>query len=249
MSMEPKWLSNHLPYTISKYAMSMSVIGMSSKLHKHGIAVNALWPRIVIFTASTKMLFSDGFAARCRQPKIMSDAAHAILTLPSKNSENTGNFFLDESVLRANGVTNFDAYSCKPGGKLAIDLFLEEKPDQSTNSKPPATGSVNDVFKTLTAMMTPDLISEVNGSFSFDLTGSEPGLWFIDFKTPSGGLGKLSSKEEASKMDTHVTMDSADFVQLLMGSASPKDLLSAGKILVEGDVMSALRFVKRLPKK
>lgn len=57
------------------------------------------------------------------------------------------------------------------GGKLAIDLFLEEKPDQSTNSKPPATGSVNDVFKTLTAMMTPDLISEVNGSFSFDLTG------------------------------------------------------------------------------
>ena len=53
----------------------------------------------------------------------MGDAAHAILTSDSR--ANTGNFYLDESVLRLAGVTNFDKYAISPGTPLFTDLYVD----------------------------------------------------------------------------------------------------------------------------
>ena len=103
--------------------MSMCVLGMAREFRNQGIAVNALWPRTVIATAAINMLGDAVNTNNCRSVEIMADAAHAILC---RNSGNTsGNFFLDEDVLRANGVRNFDNYAVKPGQPLMKDLFLD----------------------------------------------------------------------------------------------------------------------------
>jgi len=123
INLKPKWFENFTAYTISKYAMSMNVIGMSSEYKKYNIAVNALWPKTVINTAAISML--EGFVTpeQCRKPEIVSDAAYVILSKSSK--ECTGNFFIDEYVLKEEGVKDFDKYAVKKGSKLSEDLYLD----------------------------------------------------------------------------------------------------------------------------
>jgi len=122
LNMDPRWFQNHLAYTMSKYGMSMTVLGMSAELADAGIAVNALWPKTVIATAALAMLGGLIKPDNCRTPQIMADAAHAVLTRPSR--ECTGNFFVDEEVLAEEGVTDFSGYAVKPGAPLLGDLFL-----------------------------------------------------------------------------------------------------------------------------
>jgi citronellol/citronellal dehydrogenase len=123
LNMDPKWFAPHVAYTMAKYGMSLCVLGMAEEFRSEGIGVNALWPRTVIATAALAMI--PGAREQLdltRQPAIMADAAHAILTRDARAT--TGNFFLDDEVLRAAGVTDFDRYAVKPGMPLLPDLFL-----------------------------------------------------------------------------------------------------------------------------
>jgi citronellol/citronellal dehydrogenase len=110
-------------YTMAKYGMSMCVLGMAEELREDGIAVNALWPRTAIATSAIKMLGGDEMMAASRKPEIMADAAYAILTRNSR--ECTGNFFLDEEVLRQEGITDLTPYAIDPNAVLAPDFFLD----------------------------------------------------------------------------------------------------------------------------
>ncbi len=121
--LKPKWFKNHVAYTISKYGMSLCVLGMAEEFKDRGIAVNALWPRTVIATAALAMLGGVIKPERCRTPEIVADAAHAILVRDSRSG--TGNFYIDEDVLRAEGATDFEKYAVEPGQPLLPDLFLE----------------------------------------------------------------------------------------------------------------------------
>jgi citronellol/citronellal dehydrogenase len=122
LNMNPRWFAPHVAYSIAKYGMSLCVLGMAEEFRSAGIAVNALWPRTVIATAALQMI--PGVDARKgRTPRIMADAAHAILTRESRKA--TGNFYIDEEVLRAEGVTDFDVYAVEPGQPLLPDLFLD----------------------------------------------------------------------------------------------------------------------------
>lgn len=122
LNMNPKWFGMHVAYTISKYGMSMCVLGMAQEFKRDGIAVNALWPRTVILTAALNQI-PGVEKKRCRRPEIMADAAHAIFTSDAR--KNTGAFHIDEDVLRRAGVTDFDQYAVSPGEALLSDLFLD----------------------------------------------------------------------------------------------------------------------------
>jgi citronellol/citronellal dehydrogenase len=123
LNLDPKWFAPHVAYTMAKYGMSLCVLGMAEEFRSDGIGVNALWPRTVIATAALAMIpGAREQLDRTRQPTIMADAAHAILTRDARAT--TGNFFLDDEVLRASGVTDFDRYAVKPGMPLLPDLFL-----------------------------------------------------------------------------------------------------------------------------
>jgi citronellol/citronellal dehydrogenase len=124
LNLNPRWFGPHVVYTIAKYGMSMCVLGMAEEFRGDRIAVNALWPRTTIATAALQIIPGARPEAG-RTPEIMADAAHRILTRDSGSL--TGRFLLDEDVLREAGVVDFDRYAVKPGEKLRIDLFLDER--------------------------------------------------------------------------------------------------------------------------
>ncbi|MGE5517224.1 MAG: SDR family oxidoreductase [Bacteroidota bacterium] len=122
-SLDPKWFAGHVAYTISKMGMSLCVLGWAGEFKDAGIAANALWPRTVIDTAALAMLGGAIKPGHCRTPDIVADAAHAILTRPSRAC--TGNFFIDEQVLAEEGIADLGRYAVEPGGKLLTDLFVD----------------------------------------------------------------------------------------------------------------------------
>ena len=122
LAMEPKWFKDHLAYTMSKYGMSMCTLGMSEEFRQKCIAVNSLWPKTLIATAAVEVNFPKNFYEASRKPSIVADAAYAIIT--SNSRELTGNFFIDEDLLRQRGVTEFDDYALCPGKQLMTDLYL-----------------------------------------------------------------------------------------------------------------------------
>ncbi|GHB53161.1 SDR family oxidoreductase [Persicitalea jodogahamensis] len=126
LNMETRWFAPHVAYTMAKFGMSMCVLGMAGEFKKQGVAFNALWPRTTIATAAVQnLLGGDGLMRRSRTPEIMADAAFHILSRDSR--ECTGNFFVDEEVLKAEGVTDFAKYrvdSNLSDEELMPDFFL-----------------------------------------------------------------------------------------------------------------------------
>ena len=124
LNLDPRWFAPHVAYTMSKYGMSLCVLGMAEEFRADGIAVNALWPRTAIDTAAMALLGGPAVATRCRKPEIVADAAHAILSRDARQC--TGNFFIDEEVLRHAGITDFAAYREKGVGDndLVLDFFV-----------------------------------------------------------------------------------------------------------------------------
>ena len=126
LDMSAKWFGPHIAYTMAKYGMSMCTLGMAEEFSKQKIAVNSLWPLTAIDTAAVRnLLGGDAMAKMSRKREIMADAALAILTRDSAGC--SGNFFIDELVLRDAGVTDFDVYAHDPDSPLAADFFVPDE--------------------------------------------------------------------------------------------------------------------------
>ncbi|MDQ0822044.1 citronellol/citronellal dehydrogenase [Arthrobacter sp. V4I6] len=129
LNLDPKWAGLHLAYTMAKYGMSLTTLGLAEELKGDGISVNSLWPCTLIDTAAIRnMPGGEKIVRGARGPQIMADAAHAVLTgghaKPDSGSR-SGNFYTDEQVLAAAGVTDFTPYSLgAPENRLAPDIFL-----------------------------------------------------------------------------------------------------------------------------
>ncbi|MDP7329335.1 MAG: acyl-CoA-binding protein [Candidatus Thalassarchaeaceae archaeon] len=124
IALDPKWLNGTLAYTLSKYSMSMLVLGLSGELAMDGIAVNAIWPATTIDTAAVRYneaLGGEEMVRRSRKPRIVADAALHIL---SQNKTVTGQFYTDESALMESGVDDFEKYAVEPGMPLQSDFYL-----------------------------------------------------------------------------------------------------------------------------
>ncbi|MFZ7125986.1 MAG: SDR family oxidoreductase [Desulfobacterales bacterium] len=126
LNLHPEWFAGHVAYTMAKYGMSMCVLGMAEEFRADGVAVNALWPKTTIATSAVRNLLGGAAVVACsRKPEIVADAAHAILRRDSRRC--TGHFFIDEAVLRDEGVTDFKPYQVdpsKPESELMPDFFL-----------------------------------------------------------------------------------------------------------------------------
>ena len=121
--MNSQWFAGHVAYTMAKYGMSECVLGMAEEFRPSGVAFNALWPKTAIATAAVENLLGGPEAVKCcRKPEIMADAAYWILTQESRSC--TGNFFVDEDVLKNAGVTDLDVYAVDPTKSLMPDFFV-----------------------------------------------------------------------------------------------------------------------------
>ncbi|HEY1059731.1 MAG TPA: NAD(P)-dependent oxidoreductase [Limnobacter sp.] len=125
LNLNPSWFAPHVAYTMAKYGMSMCVLGHAREFKHLGIAVNALWPQTAIYTAAMQMI-PGVLPEHCREPSIMADAAVQILQRTAQDPEGTGQFFIDEAVLRHAGITDFDVYATVPGSQtIQRDFFLD----------------------------------------------------------------------------------------------------------------------------
>ncbi len=127
LDMKAKWFAKHTAYTMAKFGMSMCTLGMAEEFREQGVAVNSLWPLTAIDTAAVRFaLGGDAMARISRTPEIVADAAHAILTRSARAC--TGNFFIDEDVLREAGASDFSMYSLDAGEHaLAADFFVPDE--------------------------------------------------------------------------------------------------------------------------
>jgi len=251
LDMQPGWFKNHVAYTIAKYGMSMCVLGMHEEFRPFGIAVNALWPRTGIYTAAMEMLASGtDIRKQCRKPEICADAAYAILTSDAKSA--TGNFYVDEEVLKTAGVTDFVQYACDPSNadNLFTDLFLDStdpRPitgtapvgDQKANFEP--EGDVGKLFKAIHNSLSPDTVSKTQAVFAFVVTGEEAGKWYIDLKTGTGSCGQ---GEPPSAPDATLTMDSKNFFSMFSGKLKPATAYMMGKLKIKGNLQQAMKLEK-----
>ena len=125
LDMSPRWFAGHVAYTMAKYGMSMCVLGMAEEFRDQGVAFNALWPRTGIATAAIEFALTGGEGMKhCRTPDIIADAAYAIFNKPSR--ECTGNFFIDDVLLYAEGERDIDKYRVDPTKSLMPDFFVPE---------------------------------------------------------------------------------------------------------------------------
>jgi len=267
LSMKPIWFKNHVAYTMAKYGMSMCVLGMAEEFRDTGIAVNAIWPKTAIMTAAMEMLGGgSGISNQCRTPQIMADAAYVILTKDSRNF--SGNFCVDEHLLREVGVKDFASYLA-PGAteeSLMPDFFLDEFLDHSgagaaeaesivaraekpAAQKPPAAGSspvdpIEAVFHQIEAVLTDDLVKKTNAVYSFTLSDQKTD-WFLDLKNGNGSCGKGKPSADA---DATFTMNSTNFNKMFAGKLKPTAAFMSGRLKISGNMGKAMKLEKLMGK-
>lgn len=123
LNLDPVWFGRHLAYTMSKYAMSMTTLGLAAELDEVGVSVNSLWPATLIETAALRSIPQGEQLARgARSPQIVADAASSLLS--GEADFGTGQFLTDEQVLASVGVTDFAHYAVDPASELVPDIFL-----------------------------------------------------------------------------------------------------------------------------
>ncbi|XP_032531775.1 hydroxysteroid dehydrogenase-like protein 2 isoform X2 [Chiroxiphia lanceolata] len=257
MNLNPIWFKNHCAYTISKYGMSMCVLGMAEEFRGE-VAVNALWPKTAIHTAAMDMLGGAGIEKQCRKTDILADAAYCILTKPKSF---TGNFIIDEVLLREEGVKDFDVYAIAPGHPLIPDFFLDveidttavkqkgygaaqalkEEKTESAPAKP--SGPVAETFRVIQGAMTEENVRSTQGVFQFELSGDGGGTWYIDLKNKGGSTGFGKPPGTA---DVVMSMSSADFVKMFTGKLKPTMAFMSGKLRIKGNMALAMKLEKLL---
>jgi citronellol/citronellal dehydrogenase len=125
---DPKWLSPHAAYTLSKYGMTMLTLGVAGDERKAGVGANCLWPRTMIATAAVQnLLGGDEAMARSRKPEIVADAAREIVVRDPRSC--TGNTFIDDEILAESGVHDLSDYTYQAEAELQLDLFLDRWPE------------------------------------------------------------------------------------------------------------------------
>jgi len=257
LNMKPRWFKDHVAYTMAKYGMSMCVLGMSEEFAEHGIAVNALWPRTAIITAAMEMLGGKDISPQCRKPEIMSDAAYVMLCRDAKKF--TGNFSVDDDILKEEGVNNFDAYAVDPNTTPMPDFFLDAFDDfvadpQAVlqNTEKPAevkaaeaatgeTAKLQQVFDGIKPFITPEIIEKNNAVYAFAINvPGESGAqrWFLDL-TGDGGCGMGEPK---GKPDVTFTLKADNFHKMFAGKLKPTSAFMSGKMKMKGDMSKAMKL-------
>lgn len=256
LNLNPMWFKQHCAYTIAKYGMSMCVLGMAEEFRGE-IAVNALWPKTAIHTAAMDMLGGSGIESQCRKVEIIADAAYSIFRKPKSF---TGNFIIDENILKEEGIKNFDIYAVKPGQPLLPDFFLDEHPDVGIKKmeshgpvpeikeeksrpqpKPQHSGPVEETFRIVKDSLSEDVVKATQAIYQFELSGEDGGTWFLDLKNKSGNVGY---GEPSDRADVVMSMSTDDFVKMFSGKLKPTMAFMSGKLKIKGNMALAIKLEK-----
>ncbi|XP_029672994.1 hydroxysteroid dehydrogenase-like protein 2 [Formica exsecta] len=249
LNMKAIWFKNHVAYTMAKYGMSMCVLGMAEEFKPDGIAVNAVWPKTAIYTAAMEMLSGSESSDSCRKPEIIADAVYTLLCKDSKSI--TGQFLIDEDILKNEGVADFTNYACNPANKnnLMMDFFLDDnnildsqdKKHNSDKTNNNEVGKVERIFIAINAHLSNELVNRTGAIYQFNVKGKEAGTWFLDLKNGKGATGKGEPSQPA---DATLTMDSENFFAMFSGKLKPTAAFMTGKLNISGNLQKAMKLEK-----
>lgn len=183
----------------------------------------------------------------------MADAAYAILIQDPKKV--TGNFFIDENVLKEAGITDLKQYACNPDNvdNLMPDFFVDDNEIVAPTSGPSLAnptaaakgaepeGEVAKLFKAIEANLSPETVAKTQAIFQFVVTGDEAGKWYIDLKS---GNGVCARGESPSTPDATLTMDGGNFFKMFNGKLKPATAYMTGKLKIKGNIQTALKLEK-----
>jgi len=276
LNLNPRWFRDHVAYTMAKYGMSMCVLGMAEEFKPVGIAANALWPQTAIITAAMEMLGGKEARAQCREVDIMSDAAYVILTRDARYF--TGNFVIDEAILREEGVTDFEPYACEPGSSLIPDFFLDEVEDpldvvntgkeakarfvggvdtQKAAAAPPPASAPAPAAGTGGGSPIDQLFDKMAGELNEGLVKNTKSVFSFNvtgedagkyFLDLKNGAGACGKGEAGDKVDCTMTMSAANFTKMFSGKMSPTSAFMTGKLKIEGNMGKAMKLEKLMGK-
>ncbi|XP_054003768.1 hydroxysteroid dehydrogenase-like protein 2 [Hylaeus anthracinus] len=258
LSMKPIWFKNHVAYTISKYGMSMCALGMAEEFKDDGIAVNAVWPNTAIHTAAIEMLSGPSSKDYSRKPEIMADAVYALICRDSRST--TGQFFIDEEILKTEGITDFTEYACNPANKdnLMLDFFVEDnlvhlnlqdqlqntliqKKSDSTQDTNKSNLQIEQIFTAIEANLNDELVNKTGAIYQFVVNDDEVSTWYLDLKNGKGSTGKGEPKQPP---DATLTMDSKNFYAMFSGKLKPASAFLMGKLRIQGNLQKAMKLEK-----
>ncbi|XP_026728960.1 hydroxysteroid dehydrogenase-like protein 2 isoform X1 [Trichoplusia ni] len=272
LNMNPFWFSVHVAYTMAKYGMSMCVLGMAEEFKSFNIGVNALWPKTAIATAAIEML--TGTSSTSRKPEIVSDAAYVMLSKDPKTY--TGNFAIDEDVLKSVGINDMVPYACDPknADKLLMDGFLDI-PESIAHSGTITTASRARQYHTsakharqyhTTAVnykekdaagdgQIPTLFASISKVLSPELVKKTQAVFQFNVKGKEEGIWHIDLKngdgacgqgEPKNKPDATLTMDGKHFSEMFAGKLKPTTAFMMGKLKISGDVQKAMKLEKMM---
>lgn len=209
-----------------------------------------------IHTAAMDMLGGPGIESQCRKVDIIADAAYSIFQKPKSF---TGNFVIDENILKEEGIENFDVYAIKPGHPLQPDFFLDEYPEavskkvESTGAVPefkeeklqlqpkPRSGAVEETFRIVKDSLSDDVVKATQAIYLFELSGEDGGTWFLDLKSKGGNVGYGEPSDQA---DVVMSMTTDDFVKMFSGKLKPTMAFMSGKLKIKGNMALAIKLEK-----
>lgn len=124
LNMDPGWLGAFIPYTSTKYGMTLLSMGVQEEIKKSGVRVKTLWPATLIATAAVGLVAGEPGLAVSRKPSIMADAAWLLVSQPEAHDAKPS--WLDEEVLRQAGVTDLTPYANVPSNadKIQRDFYI-----------------------------------------------------------------------------------------------------------------------------
>jgi len=222
---------------MAKYGMSMCVLGMAEELKSSGIGVNALWPRTIIATAAIDLIMGKESNAYARSADIMADAAYEILCQNPR--ECSGNFFVDELVLKKAGIVDFVPYACirENAGQLLPDGFIDNFDNSDVGVKKPTQIDIETIRNTLQGLLNVNLVKAVNAIFVFETTYGEK--WYLDLKNGSGMVGV---GDPFSPPNVVIRSSTENLTNLFTGKLKPSAAFMKGKVQISGDLQKAMKL-------
>lgn len=257
IELKDRWFSPNTAYTMSKYGMSLSAFGLAAEL-RGVVGVNALWPKTAIWTAAMNMLGGEDAKKGSRKASIMADAAYAIAC---KDKSVSGNFFIDEELLKEEGVKDFEQYAEVPGHPLLPDFFLPDRvlkefdpalleslTKQVTGSSAPKQesaavgaddGPVAAVFAAASGAITDDIKDDVNAVLHFQISEKH---WTMISK--KGSPLEVRREKPEVKADVLLITDDQTFIKMAKSEVKPTSAFMMGKLKVKGSMGLALKVEK-----
>ncbi|KAF5283041.1 hypothetical protein FQA39_LY04912 [Lamprigera yunnana] len=231
------WFTGRVAYTLSKYGMSMCLLGMAEEFKGYGIMVNCLWPRVIISNEAEAVMNAKEVT---RKPSVMADAAYSILT---KDPKPTGMFYLDDEALSEDGIKDFEEYCTDPEyvRQLMLETFVDDSgtviqkavEKKTINIEKSETSKrLADIMKAVQSFFDEELVKKVQTIFQIVVTGSETKEMYIDLKSPPGKFVFGKSPDEP---DVTITMNESIFFETFVSGIKPSFAFTNNKLKVEGD--------------